>query len=208
MLQIFILSSCSINNIMEEIEKIESKIYLIRGQRVMLDRDLSVMYGVETSNLNKAVKRNIERFPEDFMFQLTKEEFNLIFQNGISSWGGTRYMPRAFSELGVAMISSVLKSKTAIQVNISIMRAFVRVRQLLQSSPIGELPEIQKQIRELKEDIESLNKDHEVYENNFDEIFNAFGELSAQIIVSKQRLERKPIEGFRTKIYPLPKCKE
>jgi hypothetical protein len=84
---------------MSNLEKIESKIYVIRGQRVMLDRDIASMYGVETKNLNKAVKRNIERFPEDFMFQLTEEEFNLRFQNGTSSWGGTRYMPYAFSEL-------------------------------------------------------------------------------------------------------------
>ena len=97
------------------VESIRNKIYEIRGQRVMLDRDLAELYGVTTGNLNKAVKRNIRRFPPDFMFQLTKEEFyelnrNLIFQNGISSWGGTRKLPYAFTQPGLAMLSGVLNS--------------------------------------------------------------------------------------------------
>lgn len=96
----------------------------IRGVKVILDRDIAKLYGVTTGNLNKAVKRNIERFPERFMFQLTEEE-NLLFQNGISSWGGTRTLPYAFTEQGVAMLSSVLHSPTAIQVSISIIDAFV-----------------------------------------------------------------------------------
>ncbi|MBI5677134.1 MAG: ORF6N domain-containing protein, partial [Planctomycetes bacterium] len=113
-------------------ESIESKIFSIRGKRVMLDKDLADLYSVTTGNLNKAVSRNIERFPEDFMFQLTKEEFkNLIFHFGTSSWGGTRKLPRAFSEQGVAMLSSVLKSKRAIQVNIQIMRAFIKLKEML-----------------------------------------------------------------------------
>lgn len=95
-----------------------NKIYIIRGERVMLDRDLAELYGVSTGNLNKAIKRNFERFPDDFMFQLSKKEFeNLMFQNGISSWGGRRYYPYAFTEQGVAMLSSVLNSDRAIQVN-------------------------------------------------------------------------------------------
>ena len=93
---------------MEELATIQSKIYEIRGQRVMLDRDLAELYGVTTGNLNKAVKRNIERFPERFMFQLTEQEF-LIFQNGTSSWGGTRKRPYAFTEQGVSMLSAVLQ---------------------------------------------------------------------------------------------------
>ena len=104
---------------MEELATIQSKIYEIRGQRVMLDRDLAELYGVTTGNLNKAVKRNIERFPERFMFQLTEQEF-LIFQNGTSSWGGTRKRPYAFTEQGVSMLSAVLRSPTAIQVSIRI----------------------------------------------------------------------------------------
>jgi len=115
---------------------IQNLIYEIRGQKVMIDSDLAALYDVETSNLNKAVKRNIERFPDDFMFQLTKEEWdNLIFQNGISKnqQGGRRFMPYAFSEQGVAMLASVLNSKKAIDVNINIMRAFVKLRHYILS---------------------------------------------------------------------------
>jgi hypothetical protein len=98
-----------------------NKIYLIRGQKVMLDKDLSELYGVTTRNLNKAVKRNLKRFPKDFMFQLNKQEFeNLIFQSGTSNWGGTRKLPSAFTEQGVAMLSGVLNSDRAIMVNIQI----------------------------------------------------------------------------------------
>ena len=97
----------------------------------MLDRDLAQLYGVTTGNLNKAVNRNIERFPSDFMFKLTVKEFeNLIFHSGRSSWGGTRKLPRVFTEQGVAMLSSVLRSKRAIAVNIQIMRVFSRLKQL------------------------------------------------------------------------------
>jgi flagellar capping protein FliD len=113
-------------------EVIEGKIFMIRRHRVMLDRDLAALYGVETSNLNKAVKRNADRFPEDFMFQLTNEEFkNLMFQNGISRWGGTRKLPYVFTENGVSMLSSVLNSQRAIHVNIQIMRTFTKLREML-----------------------------------------------------------------------------
>jgi len=128
-----------------EVAIIQNTIIEIRGQKVLLDRDLAEMYGVETKVLNQAVKRNIERFEgEDFMFQLTKNEVfenlksqivtssdngNLMFQNGTSSWGGTRKPPFAFTELGVAMLSSVLNSKIAIETNRNIMRAFVMLRQ-------------------------------------------------------------------------------
>lgn len=110
------------------------KIYVIRNQKVILDKDLADLYGVSTGNLNKAVQRNMKRFPADFMFKLTKEEFdNLIFQFGISRWGGTRKWPHAFTELGVAMLSSVLKSDQAIMVNLQIMRVFTRMRRILES---------------------------------------------------------------------------
>lgn len=113
-------------------EKIINKIFLIKGKKVMLDRDLAELYGVTTGNLNKAVKRNIKRFPKDFMFRLTKSEFaNLIFQSGTSSWGGTRQLPYAFTEQGVAMLSSVLNSERAIEVNIQIIRIFTKMRELL-----------------------------------------------------------------------------
>lgn len=110
---------------------LEAKIMLLRGQKVMLDSDLAQLYGVTTGNLNKAVNRNRERFPEDFMFQLTRQEVaNLIFQNGISShgYGGRRKPMNAFTEQGVAMLSSVLRSPRAVKVNVEIMRAFVRLR--------------------------------------------------------------------------------
>jgi len=116
------------------VERIEGKIYLIRGQKVMFDKDLAELYGVTTGRLNEAVKRNIKRFPADFMFQLTKKEaLNLISQFAISRWGGQRSRPYVFTEQGVAMLSSVLHSDRAIEVNILIMRAFVRLRQLLSS---------------------------------------------------------------------------
>ena len=114
---------------------IEEKIFLIRGLNVMLDKDLAELYGVKTKSLNLAVKRNIDRFPYDFMFQLTKEEFaNLRFQFETSRWGGIRYLPYAFTEQGVAMLSSVLNSKRAIQVNIGIMRIFVNIRRLVSAN--------------------------------------------------------------------------
>jgi hypothetical protein len=111
---------------------IEQKIYLIRDQKVMLDKDLAELYGIETKVLKQAVKRNIKRFPADFMFVLIKHEFNnLRSQFVTSSWGGMRYVPMAFTEQGVAMLSSVLNSDRAIQVNIQIMRVFTQLRQML-----------------------------------------------------------------------------
>jgi len=104
------------------VERIQKCILLIRNHKVILDRDLAALYGVETRDLNKAVTRNIERFPKDFMFQLNKGEFeNLKFHFGTSNWGGTRKLPRAFTEQGVAMLSSVLRSKRAVDINIAIM---------------------------------------------------------------------------------------
>jgi phage regulator Rha-like protein len=117
------------------VERVERAIVLLRGHRVMLDADLAHLYGVETGALTRAVRRNANRFPADFMFQLTKKEFeDLRCQNGISSeWGGRRYAPYAFTEQGVAMLSSVLRSERAVLVNIEVVRAFVRLRELLAS---------------------------------------------------------------------------
>jgi hypothetical protein len=112
--------------------EIISKIYEVRGEKVMLDRDLAELYGVETKYLKRQVRRNIDRFPEDFMFDLTKEEYEILrSQIGTSSWGGTRYMPMAFTEQGVAQLSSVLNSDRAIKVNIQIIRLFTQMRKLL-----------------------------------------------------------------------------
>ena len=139
------------------IERITSKIYLLRGEKVLIDRDLAQLYGVEVKQLNRAVKRNIGRFPTDFMFRLTKKETeNLRYQFGTSSlpeqeagWGGRRYPPYAFTEQGVAMLSSVLKSERAIYVNIAIMRAFVQMRKFLQSNEVlaKKLNDLEKETR-------------------------------------------------------------
>jgi len=136
-------------------EVIMSKIYLIRGQKVMLDGDLAGLYDVTTGNLNKAVTRNIKRFPDDFMFILTKKEYeNLIFQSGISSWGGRRKIPKAFTEQGVAMLSSILRSDRAIMVNIQIVRVFTKMRGLFETHK-----EIFRKLEELqKKDIEQDQK--------------------------------------------------
>jgi hypothetical protein len=124
--------STSLIQLPVSVELIERRILVIRGQKVMIDTDLAELYQVTTGNLNKAVKRNLDRFPEDFMFPLTEHEAkNLRFQIGISSWGGRRYLPYAFTEHGVAMLSSVLKSRRAIQMNILIIRAFLRLREIL-----------------------------------------------------------------------------
>lgn len=144
---------------------IQSKIYEIRGQRVMIDRDLAELYQVTTGNLNKAVKRNSKRFPSDFMFQLSAEEFetlksNLIFQNGISSWGGVRKLPYAFTEQGLAMLSGVLNSDIAIEVNINIMRAFVAVRQLISTSPADRIGKLEQEVQDLKAYIEEVFTDY------------------------------------------------
>lgn len=148
---------------MSTLVPIENKILLIRGQKVMLDRDLAELYGVSTGNLNKAVTRNLRRFPTDFMFSLTKEEFeNLKFHFGISSWGGTRKLPRVFTEQGVAMLSSVLRSERAIQVDILIMRAFVKLRQILASH------------RDLARKLDEMEKK---YDAQFKVVFDAIREL-------------------------------
>ncbi len=111
-------------------EVIQDRIYLIRDKKVMLDSDLAKLYGVETKSLNLAVRRNRDRYPSDFMFQLTKREAeNLRFQIETSSWGGSRYLPHAFTEHGILMLSSVLNSNRAVQLNIQIMRTFIKLRE-------------------------------------------------------------------------------
>lgn len=149
---------------------IERRIYLIRGQKVMLDSDLAKLYEVTTFNLNKAVKRNIDRFPEDFMFQLTKEEMeSLRFQFGISKpggRGGRRYLPFVFTEQGVAMLSSVLNSQR-FKVNIAIMRAFVRLREMLLSN------------EELNRKFAALERKLAVHDTQFKIVFDELRKLIA-----------------------------
>ena len=146
---------------MNEIRIIQSKIYEIRGQRVMLDIDLAELYQVETRRLNEAVKRNIKRFPKDFMFQLNVDEWIILkSQFATSRWGGTRKLPYAFTEQGLAMLSGVLNSDIAIQVNINIMRAFVAVRQMIANPTVDKTTKLQQEVNELKEYIEEVFTDY------------------------------------------------
>jgi len=147
-------------------EVVMNKIYVIRNQKVMLDKDLAELYHVTTGNLNKAVNRNLKRFPNDFMFQLDEGEFkNLMFQIGISSWGGTRKLPLVFTEQGVAMLSGVLNSDRAIAVNIQIMRIFTRIRQMLTDNT------------ELRLDIEKIKKKLDNQDKNMEIVFRYLDEL-------------------------------
>jgi hypothetical protein len=146
----------------------------------MFDRDIAALYGVETRDLNKAVARNLDRFPSDFMFHLNGKEFkNLMFQFGTSSWGGTRKKPRAFTDYGILMLSSVLKSKRAIQVNIQIMRTFVRLRELLATHKNLE---------------RKINKMEGKYDHQFKVVFDTIREVLEPAI----RKQKKSI-GFHTK---------
>ncbi len=169
-------------------EVIMNKIYFIRGHKVMLDRDLGELYEVETRRLNEQVKRNIKRFPEDFMFQLTEQEFeNLTSQSATSSWGGTRKLPCLFTEHGVLMLSSVLTSDRAIQLNILIMRVFTRIRQMLTDNT------------ELRLAIEKLERKTENHTKNIEVVFKYLDEL----------LEKKDNPKPRKAIgYKIPKKKK
>lgn len=165
-------------NIPDEI--ITSKIYLIRGQKVMLDKDLAELYGVTTGNLNKAVGRNIKRFPNDFMFEMVKEEFdNLRSQFDTSKWGGTRKPPKAFTEQGVAMLSGVLNSDRAIAVNIQIIHVFTKIREVLTDT------------LNLKLEIEEIKKKLSNHSKNIELVFSYLDEL-----IEKKETPRKQI-GFK-----------
>ncbi|WP_455631972.1 ORF6N domain-containing protein [Parabacteroides sp.] len=146
---------------MEQLQLIQSKIYDIRGYKVMLDFDLAEMYGTETKYLKRSVKNNIKRFPKDFMFELTKDEYESLRCNfSTSKRGGTRYMPFAFTEHGVAQLSSVLNSDIAIEINIQIIRAFIAVRQLVLNPPVDRVSVLENQIKELREYIEEVFTDY------------------------------------------------
>jgi hypothetical protein len=166
------------NDAIIPVERIEQAIYLLRGQKVMLDRDLAVLYGVETKRLKEQVRRNMDRFPEDFMFVLTTEEFakwRSQFATSISDRMGLRHAPMAFTEQGVAMLSTVLNSKRAIGVNIAIMRTFVKLRQMLDSHV---------QLAQKLAELESK------YDGQFRVVFEALNDLMAP-----PEPKRKPI-GF------------
>jgi hypothetical protein len=161
---------------------ISSKIYLIRNQKVMLDKDLAELYAVETKQLKRQVRRNMERFPEDFMFELSQQEFdNLRSQFGTSNWGGTRYVPMAFTEQGVAMLSSVLNSATAIKVNIQIIRVFTKIREMLTDT------------LSMKLEIEEIKKKLSNHTKNIELVFNYLDEL----IDKKENTEPRKKIGFK-----------
>lgn len=159
------------------VERIEREIFVLRGHKVMLDDALAALYGVSVKALNQAVKRNIERFPEDFMFRLTSDEAARLRSQAVTSKpagrGGRRYAPYAFTEQGVAMLSSVLRSDRAVQVNIEIMRAFVRLRQMLQSNA------------ELARKLDSLERK---YDAQFKAVFQAIRELMTPPTKPKKRI--------------------
>ena len=149
-------------------ELIMSKILLIRGQKVMIDSELAILYGVETKQLKRQVRRNSERFPEDFMFELTSVEFEILkSQFGTSSWGGNRILPMAFTEQGVAMLSSVLNSSKAIKVNIQIIRVFTKIRQML-----TENLNVRIDIEEIKNKLTNQNKNIELIFSYLDELID------------------------------------
>jgi phage regulator Rha-like protein len=159
-------------------ERIAGCIYVIRGYKVMLSHDLAELYGVDTGALTRQVRRNIERFPADFIFQLSKEEFeNLKCQIGISSWGGRRHFPFAFTEQGVAMLSSVLRSRRAVAVNIAIMRTFVKLREILATNS-------------------SLRRKIEVIERKYDEQFRLVFKILSEMAIPEEK-PKKPV-GFLT----------
>ena len=189
-----------------ELQPIQSKIYEIRGQRVMLDFDLAELYQVETRTLKQAVRRNIERFPSDFMFEITESEYNYL-KNSMTSQivisnerGGRRYMPFAFTKQGVAMLSSVLRSETAIQVNIAIMRAFVAMRNYITTTTqiTAELSEIRAKLALLEradeDNAEAVNDLSEDMRKELDNIYQAIAALS--IKVPQARKVGQPI-GFK-----------
>lgn len=181
------------NEIILQDEVIVSKIYLIRGQKVMLDNDLAALYGVETRVLNQAVSRNIDRFPEDFMFRLTNEEYlNLMSQNVTSRWGGRRKSPYAFTEHGVLMLSSVLNSQKAIQVNLQVIRVFIKLREVLLSNH-----EILLKLEQLDKKIINLGFDVKMHDGEIETIFDLLKELMEQ--KNKPAVPRTPI-GFKSEM--------
>lgn len=187
---------------------IQNKIYEVRGTRVMLDKDLAELYQVTTGNLNKAVKRNLKRFPPDFMFQLTKEEWEALkFQIGILKAGRgehSKYLPFAFTEQGLAMLSGILNSDIAIYVNIAIMRAFVAIRQGLPAvNTHQELEELKNRVKALEElSEETLSAINDLSEDNrkeLDDIYLALSQLARKKEIQQSPIGYKAIQERREK---------
>jgi len=183
---------------MDELSNIQGKIHEIRGVRVILDYDLAPLYGVETRRLNESVKRNIRRFPPDFMFQLTNKEFShLKSQIATSRWGGTRKLPFAFTELGATMMSAVLNSDVAIDASILVVRAFVVTRNLILNPPVNEVKELENKFKELKQYVEDVFKDYNDINEDTRMQLELLNESLAELQSKKKELEkpRLPI-GF------------
>lgn len=186
---------------MEQLQVIQNKIYEIRGVKVMLDFDLAFLYGTETKYLKRSVKNNLKRFPSDFMFELTKEEWDSLRCKNSTLNGGRgqhpKYMPYAFTELGVSMLSSVLNSDLAIEININIMRAFVAVRQMIALPPSTTLKELQKDVADLKVYIEEILSDQNDINEETAMQLELINQSLAELQMKKQREDkpRNPI-GF------------
>jgi len=182
-----------------ELQVIQSKIYEIRGFKIMLDRDLARMYGVETRRLNEQVKRNLKRFPDDFMFQLSEQEFQdwksqFAISNSIKM--GMRKRPYAFTELGVAMLSSVLNSDTAIEINMSIMRAFIAIRQFVLKPPVDRIGELQNEMREIKLYIEEMFTDQNDINEDTRMQIEIISQALAELQIEKQTEKPRRSIGF------------
>lgn len=178
---------------MNQLQTIQSKIYEIRGQRVMLDFDLAELYGIETKYLKRSVKNNIRRFPPDFMFELTKEEFDSLRCNfSTSKRGGIRYMPFAFSEHGVAQLSAVLNSDIAIEVNIQIIRTFVAMRQWITTPPIDKNAELREEMKKLKAYIEDVFADQNDINEDTRIQIELINQTLAELQVQNKEREKKP----------------
>ncbi|WP_289225439.1 ORF6N domain-containing protein [Bacteroides acidifaciens] len=172
---------------------IQRRIYEIRGQRVMLDFDLAELYGIETKYLKRSVKNNIRRFPPDFMFELTKEEFDSLRCNfSTSKRGGIRYMPFAFSEHGVAQLSAVLNSDIAIEVNIQIIRTFVAMRQWITTPPIDKNAELREEMKKLKAYIEDVFADQNDINEDTRIQIELINQTLAELQVQNKEREKKP----------------
>ena len=185
-----------------ELSNIQSKIHEIRGFKVMLDFDLAGLYGTETKRLKEQVRRNMERFPNDFMFELTRDEYNSLRSQNASLEIGrgkyAKYLPFAFTEQGVAMLSTVLNSKTAIATNINIMRAFVAMRQLILNPPIDKVSELQNEVRELKQYIEEVFEDYNDINEDTRIQLELINESLAELQSKKKESEkpRRRVIGF------------
>jgi len=189
-----------------ELTIIQNKIHELRGCKVMLDFDLAAMYGVETKRLKEQVRRNIKRFADDdFMFELTRDEINSLRSQIVTlNTGGrgqhSKYLPFAFTELGVAMLSSVLNSDTAIEINRNIMRAFVAMRQLLFNPPVDEVKELKHEVKELKQYIEEVFEDYNDINDDTRMQLELINETLAELQVKHKTLKPRPVIGYQASL--------